>query len=201
MSYGRQSPGTKISDSSPLGGPSRELARRPEDGPEHVTDFSELYMRSFWSLRFEYVGAGRTPVDRLSPERRSWNMSRIRGRDTTPEREVRSILHCLGCRFRVHVSRLPGRPDVVLAKHRTVIVVHGCFWHRHAACKFAYVPKSNVDFWLKKFSENMERDRRTSVALKRLGWRVITVWECEVQSPTRLRSRRPQHGQIARAHA
>jgi DNA mismatch endonuclease (patch repair protein) len=128
-------------------------------------------------------------MDRLSPERRSWNMSRIRGRDTTPERQVRSLLHRLGFRFRVHVARLPGKPDIVLAKHRTVIVVHGCFWHRHATCKFAYVPKSNTDFWSKKFSENVARDRRTSTSLKRLGWRVITVWECEVQAPARLRTR------------
>jgi DNA mismatch endonuclease (patch repair protein) len=99
------------------------------------------------------------------------------------------MLHRLGCRFRVHVSRLPGRPDIVLAKHRTVVVVHGCFWHRHAACRFAYVPKSNTEFWSKKFRENVERDRRASAALKRLGWRVITVWECEVQAPAKLRSR------------
>jgi DNA mismatch endonuclease (patch repair protein) len=128
-------------------------------------------------------------ADRLSPERRSWNMSRIRGRDTAPEREVRSILHRMGCRFRLHVSRLPGRPDVVLPRYRSVVVVHGCFWHRHANCRFAYTPKSNIDFWAKKFDENVDRDRRVAAALKQLGWRVITVWECEVQTPTRLRSR------------
>jgi DNA mismatch endonuclease (patch repair protein) len=128
-------------------------------------------------------------ADRLSRERRSWNMSRIRGRDTTPEREVRSILHSIGCRFRLHVTSLPGRPDVVLARHRTVVVVHGCYWHRHAKCRYAYTPKSNLAFWTTKFAENVERDRRTAIALRRLGWRVVTVWECELRKPVKLRSR------------
>ncbi len=116
-------------------------------------------------------------------------MSRIRGRDTVPERQVRSILHRMGCRFRLHVTKLPGRPDVVLPRHRTVVVVHGCFWHRHAQCKFAYTPKSNLEFWTTKFSDNVARDRRTTAALKGLGWRVITVWECELARPDKLRSR------------
>jgi len=128
-------------------------------------------------------------TDRLSPERRSWNMSRIRGRDTAPERHVRSILHTLGCRFRLHAAKLPGKPDVVLPRHRSVVVVHGCFWHRHKACRFAYTPKSNVVFWTKKFAENVARDRRTTSALRRLGWRVIVVWECELGRPEKLRSR------------
>jgi DNA mismatch endonuclease (patch repair protein) len=128
-------------------------------------------------------------ADRLSRERRSWNMSRIRGRDTAPERHVRSILHRMGCRFRLHVTRLPGRPDVVLPRYRSVVVVHGCFWHRHADCKHAYTPKSNIEFWAKKFNENVDRDRRTTAALKKLGWRVIIVWECELGTPARLRSR------------
>ena len=128
-------------------------------------------------------------VDKLSSERRSWNMSRIRGRNTGPEREVRSILHSIGCRFRLHVANLPGRPDVVLAKHRTVVVVHGCFWHRHTKCRYAYTPKSNLAFWSTKFTENVERDRRTTIALKGLGWRVVTVWECELRKPAKLRSR------------
>src|SRR5262245_349027 len=132
----------------------------------------------------------RSPMtDRLSPDRRSWNMSRIRGRDTAAERQVRSILHRMGCRFRLHVSGLPGRPDVVLPRYRSVVVVHGCFWHRHADCKYAYSPKSNIEFWARKFIENVDRNRRTTAALKQLGWRVITVWECEIRAPTRLRSR------------
>src|SRR4029434_7811658 len=103
-------------------------------------------------------------ADRLSRERRSWNMSRIRGRDTVPERQVRSILPGFGCRFRLHSAKLPGQPDVVLPRHRSVVLVHGCFWHRHRACRYAYMPKSNVDFWTTKFAENVARDRRTTVA-------------------------------------
>jgi DNA mismatch endonuclease (patch repair protein) len=79
----------------------------------------------------------------------------------------------MGCRFRLHVSGLPGRPDVVLSRYRSVVVVHGCFWHRHSDCKFAYTPKTNIEFWARKFSENVDRDRRTTAALKRLGWRVM----------------------------
>jgi DNA mismatch endonuclease (patch repair protein) len=95
----------------------------------------------------------------------------------------------MGYRFRLHVTKLPGHPDVVLPRHRTVVVVHGCFWHRHTQCKFAYTPKSNLEFWKTKFSDNVARDRWTTAALKRLGWRVITVWECELGSPDKLRSR------------
>lgn len=125
-------------------------------------------------------------VDRISREHRSWNMSRIRGTDTTPERLVRSALHRLGFRFRLSKSRLPGRPDVVLPRHRTVVFVHGCFWHRHRDCRFAYTPKSNLRFWERKFAENVERDRRTTRKLRSLGWKVVTVWECETRDRDRL---------------
>ena len=124
-------------------------------------------------------------VDRLSPEHRSWNMSRIRGRNTQPELAVRSALHRAGYRFRLHRKDLPGRPDIVLPKHRTVVFVHGCFWHRHPGCRFAYTPKSRVAFWQKKFDDNVARDRRNVRALRALGWRVITVWECQTGSPGR----------------
>jgi DNA mismatch endonuclease (patch repair protein) len=120
-------------------------------------------------------------TDRLSRERRSWNMSRIRGKDTAPELLVRSALHRAGYRFRLHRKDLPGRPDVVLPKYRTVVFVHGCFWHRHKRCRFAYTPKSRVAFWQEKFRRNVERDRRKALALRRLGWKVVTVWECEVE--------------------
>jgi len=113
-------------------------------------------------------------------------MSRIRGTDTTPERLVRSALHRLGFRFRLSKSRLPGRPDVVLPRHRTVVFVHGCFWHRHRDCRFAYTPKSNLRFWERKFAENVERDRRTTRKLRSLGWKVVTVWECETRDRDRL---------------
>lgn len=122
-------------------------------------------------------------VDTLSRERRSWNMSRIRGKNTQPELTVRSALHRAGYRFRLHRKDLPGRPDIVLPKYRTVVFVHGCFWHRHRGCKFAYAPKSRVDFWNEKFRSNVERDRRNASELRRLAWRVITVWECQAARP------------------
>ena len=128
-------------------------------------------------------------VDTLSRKRRSWNMSRIKGRDTAPERIVRSVLHRLGFRFRLHGQKLPGRPDIVLPKYKTVVLVHGCFWHRHSRCRFAYTPKSNVAFWLRKFEENVARDRRTKRRLRTLGWAVVTVWECETANLQRLAAR------------
>ena len=106
-------------------------------------------------------------------------MSRIKGRDTGPELVVRSTLHHLGFRFRLHGKKLPGLPDVVLPRHRTVIFVHGCFWHRHRGCRFAYQPKSNIPFWTDKFAQNMARDSRNRRELRRLGWRVVVVWECQ----------------------
>lgn len=121
-------------------------------------------------------------ADHLSKERRSWNMSRIRGSDTAPERKLRSCLHKLGFRFRVHEKKLPGKPDVVLPKYRTVIFVHGCFWHRHDGCKHAATPKSNESFWLEKFRGILERDKRNSEALKKLGWQVLIAWECEINA-------------------
>ena len=113
-------------------------------------------------------------------------MSRIRGKDTKPEIAVRSILHRMGYRFRLHRRDLPGKPDIVLPKHRTVVLVHGCFWHRHRGCKYAYTPKSRVQFWQKKFDENVERDRRNRKDLRKEGWKVIVVWECEVRDPDKL---------------
>lgn len=121
-------------------------------------------------------------ADHLSKERRSWNMSRIKGRDTIPERKLRSCLHRLGFRFRIHEKKLPGKPDVVLPKYRTVIFVHGCFWHRHDSCKYAATPKSNESFWLEKFRGTLERDERNLNALKKLGWQVVIAWECEIKS-------------------
>ena len=116
-------------------------------------------------------------------------MSRIRGRDTGPELSVRSLLHRMGFRFRVHRRDLPGTPDIVLPKYRTVVFVHGCFWHRHAGCKYAYTPKSRVDFWLRKFEENVARDRKARRQLKAVGWQVIVVWECQTRDHEKLRER------------
>lgn len=129
-------------------------------------------------------------MDSLSKERRSWNMGRIRGKDTKPEKVVRSMLHRMGYRFRLHRRDLPGKPDIVLPKYRTVVFVHGCFWHRHKGCKYAYEPKTRKRFWQQKFDENVARDRAARRALCRLGWTSIVVWECELlPGPDKVRNR------------
>jgi DNA mismatch endonuclease, patch repair protein len=125
-------------------------------------------------------------TDRLTPERRSWNMSRIKGRDTGPEKRVRSILHRLGFRFTLRRKGLPGKPDVVMPARRTVVFIHGCFWHQHKGCRNAVLPKTRADFWLAKLTGNTDRDRRSSIALRRLGWRVLVVWECELEVEAKL---------------
>lgn len=116
-------------------------------------------------------------------------MSRIRANDTKPEIAVRRLLHGMGFRFRLHSSRLPGRPDIVLPRWRTVVLVHGCFWHRHRNCKFAYTPKSRVGFWIPKLRANEQRDERNAGLLKSAGWRPLVVWECEIRDPARLARR------------
>ncbi|MBY5460766.1 DNA mismatch endonuclease Vsr [Rhizobium leguminosarum] len=121
-------------------------------------------------------------VDTLTPAQRSERMSRIRSRDTKPEIALRKALHRLGFRFRVHRTGLPGKPDMVLAKYRTVIFVHGCFWHRHEGCKVATTPKSNTEFWNDKFSRNVERDKQVLKQLEDDGWYVVIVWECELDT-------------------
>ena len=128
-------------------------------------------------------------MDTLTKQERSERMRRIRGRDTSPERQVRSILHRMGYRFRLHAKDLPGRPDIVLPRFRTVIQVHGCFWHRHRGCKVATIPKSNTAFWQAKFEANVARDRRNAARLRRQGWSVITVWECQVRDEDRVARR------------
>lgn len=120
-------------------------------------------------------------MDRITPEHRSWNMSRIRGKDTKIEVLVRSWLFAQGFRFRKNDKRFPGHPDVVLPKYRTVIFINGCFWHRHEGCKYATTPKSNTEFWLAKFERNIENDRKHEKELTEMGWNVITVWECEIK--------------------
>lgn len=128
-------------------------------------------------------------ADVFSRKKRSEVMSRIRGRDTGPERAVRSMLHRLGFRFRLGRSDLVGRPDIVLPRYRTVIFVHGCFWHRHKGCRFAYTPKTRQHFWLRKFESNVTRDRLVGARLRRSGWKVITVWECSLRRPAALSRR------------
>lgn len=97
------------------------------------------------------------------------------------------MLHRMGYRFRLHVSKLPGKPDIVLPKYRTIIFVHGCFWHRHPGCKYAYNPKTRQDFWERKFRQNVERHEAVARSLQELGWRVAVIWECEVRCPDHLK--------------
>lgn len=120
-------------------------------------------------------------TDSLTPEKRSWNMSRIRGKDTSVEVKVRKYLFNKGFRYRKNVNSLPGKPDIVLPKYHAVVFVHGCFWHRHPECKDATFPKTRTDFWHHKFEQNVRNDARHKVDLEKLGWRVFVVWECEIE--------------------
>ena len=125
-------------------------------------------------------------MDSLTKEKRSWNMSRVRSQDTKPEMIVRSFLHRNRFRFRLHVKSLPGTPDIVLPKYKTVIEVRGCYWHRHSGCKRTTTPSTNTEFWQKKFAENIARDKQIEDELQKLGWRVIIVWECELNNKNKL---------------
>jgi DNA mismatch endonuclease, patch repair protein len=120
-------------------------------------------------------------MDRLSPEQRSWNMSRVKSANTKPERIVRSLLHRMGYRFRLHRRDLPGCPDIVLPKYHTVVFVHGCFWHQHKSCRKATIPDTKSDFWEEKLKKNVARDKKVLGELKNAGWRVLVVWECQVK--------------------
>jgi DNA mismatch endonuclease (patch repair protein) len=120
-------------------------------------------------------------ADSLTPEKRSWLMSRIRSGNTKPELVLRSLLHRCGYRFSLRRRDLPGKPDIVLRKYRTVIFVHGCFWHRHPDCKQASTPRTRTEFWVEKFARNVSRDERNQAELVAKGWRVIVVWECELR--------------------
>lgn len=121
-----------------------------------------------------------TRPDPLTPAERSRQMALVRGRDTRPELQVRSALHLRGLRFRLHARELPGRPDLVLRRHRAVILVHGCFWHDHG-CNLSVRPRTRPDFWDEKFRRNRERDERNVRALVTAGWRVVVVWECALR--------------------
>lgn len=127
-------------------------------------------------------------MDVVDKKTRSRMMSGIRGKNTKPEILVRKYLHSQGLRYSLHRQDLPGKPDIVLLKYKTVILVHGCYWHRHEGCKYTTTPKSNTDFWLNKFAGNVERDRRNQEELAKLGWKVIVFWECEAKDNGKLRS-------------
>lgn len=126
-------------------------------------------------------------MDHLSPTARSENMSRVRGKNTAPEVAVRRALHAMGHRFRLHRRDLPGRPDIVLPKHRTVVFVHGCFWHRHEGCSRSTMPIARRKFWEAKFTRTVARDAEQVAALEALGWRVVVLWECDIRRPQELR--------------
>ena len=128
-------------------------------------------------------------IDIVDNKRRSEIMARIRSRDTAPELAVRRIAHRMGLRFRLHRKDLPGRPDLVFPKHRLVVFVHGCFWHRHEGCRRASTPKSRTSFWLEKFAANIDRDARQEAALRALGWRVLVIWQCEIGDDAALECR------------
>lgn len=128
-------------------------------------------------------------ADSLTPERRSWNMSRISAKNTKPEIAVRSLLHRRGFRFSLNRKDLPGKPDIVLPKYKTVVFVHGCFWHRHKGCSDATTPKTRTEFWQNKFDGNVARDKRNVKALKKSGWKVLIVWECDLKKPDHLADR------------
>ena len=116
-------------------------------------------------------------------------MRQVKGRDTSPEKIVRSLLHRRGYRFRLQRDDLPGKPDIVLPRFKTVVFVNGCFWHRHSGCKRATTPATNVDYWQTKFARNVARDARNQAELEKMGWRVVIVWECELKDKTTLEKR------------
>jgi DNA mismatch endonuclease, patch repair protein len=146
-------------------------------------------------------------LDKLTTAQRSRNMARVRGKNTLPEMLVRSAAHKLGLRFRLHDKRLKGSPDLVFAKHKVALFVHGCFWHQHPGCKKASLPTTKTEFWHTKLARNVERDREAIRQLRADGWRVDVIWECETKAAEaiekrlkqilRHRSRRSQHSRIA----
>ena len=121
-------------------------------------------------------------ADRHTEEQRSYNMSRIKGANTKPEILLRKRLFAEGFRYRINDKKLPGKPDIVLKKYRTIIFVNGCFWHGHQNCKYFVIPKTRMEFWMNKINGNIDRDLKNEEVLIELGWRVITVWECDLKS-------------------
>ena len=132
-------------------------------------------------------------IDIVDSKRRSEMMAGIKGRDTLPELTVRRTAHRLGLRFRLYRKDLPGCPDLVFPRHRLAVFVHGCFWHRHDGCHYAYLPKSHIGFWREKFAGNVERDGRSENALRELGWRVLVIWECETRDERTIRKQLFKH--------
>ncbi|MGI4816021.1 MAG: very short patch repair endonuclease [Janthinobacterium lividum] len=128
-------------------------------------------------------------TDSLSPSRRSANMSRIRAKNTKPEMVVRQLLHSMGYRYRLHVKDLPGKPDIVFRGRKKVILVHGCFWHQHSACREGRLPGTRPEYWIPKLGKNVERDRTHSERLREAGWEQLVIWECDITEQDELASR------------
>jgi DNA mismatch endonuclease (patch repair protein) len=124
-------------------------------------------------------------MDVHPPKTRSFNMSQIRGKDTKPELLVRKFLFANGFRYRIHVKTLPGKPDIVLPKYKTVIFVNGCFWHGHEGCKYFVIPRTRTDWWMAKIEKTIQNDRSSINKLASKGWKVINVWECELKKDKR----------------
>lgn len=120
-------------------------------------------------------------ADKISAQKRSWNMSRICSTDTSIEVSVRKYLFARGFRYRKNIVKLPGKPDIVLPKYKTVIFIHGCFWHRHEGCKMAAMPKTRQEYWMPKFERNINNDKKHIEELEKEGWKVIVIWECEIK--------------------
>ncbi len=125
-------------------------------------------------------------MDRVTADRRSEIMRRIRSKDTSIEMTIRRLVHGMGYRYRLHAKDLPGSPDLVFRGRRKIILVHGCFWHRHRKCPLSTTPKTRIDFWKEKFEKNISRDRRNLRELKKLGWSVLVVWQCEIKDKDKL---------------
>ncbi len=140
-------------------------------------------------------------MDMLKPSERSALMARIGGRNTKPELMVRHLLHGMGYRYRLHRSDLPGRPDIVFSSRRKAIFVHGCFWHRHPGCRYAYTPKTRAAFWKRKFERNVARDSMVLGRLNEMGWEAFVVWECELEDPEAVGNRLVRFLDASRADA
>jgi DNA mismatch endonuclease (patch repair protein) len=128
-------------------------------------------------------------ADTISRERRSYNMSRIRGKDTEPELVLRKFVFSLGHRYRLHGKNLPGKPDIIFPSKKKAIFMHGCFWHQHENCSVSHQPKSNLDYWMPKLKRTIERDKEHIKALKKLGWKTLVIWECEVETLQKMEGR------------
>ena len=161
--------------------------RIPLAAPRLYKNSAWLFLTICWDDDGDFLE--RQLLDTVSAEKRSKIMGSIGQRDTAPELAVRRLLHRNGFRFRLHRRDLPGKPDIVLPRHRLIILIHGCFWHRHPGCRFAYTPKSRTDFWETKFAGNIARDARVVQALEAGGWAVQTIWECETRDHYALEQR------------